>query len=276
MKVRLLALGLLTVLMTTIWSCGPGDNTVTIEVLPANEFPERGDEVAITVRADSEHEDLTEVTVVIKATDSTGTEIEVLNETKEASGLSFEEDFTMSTPNSVKIGEVLSIVVTAKDAESGSFEGTGSAEVVSYYKVYRADAVSGHRFGTQAIGYNLVDAIEVYGDAPANTKDMVDNSEQNKELSNVFISNTESGAQFVDLGNAYDISTLNTGIAAKRFAESQGSTLISVIAGTKFLAKLRDNSYTLVHIKEIDAEYSHQGATDNLGRYTMDIYKAKQ
>lgn len=275
MKLKLFVLGCFAVLLTGIWSCGPGENAVTIEVLSSNEFPERGDDVTLTVRATSDKRDLSEVAIVVTTVDSMGTEIEVLNDKADASGLSFENDFTITTPAGVGIGEKINIVITAKDEDGDSYDENTDIEAVAYMKLFRGDAVFGHRFGALAIGYNLVEGTEVYVDAPAATKDIVDNSEQGKELGSVLISNPESGTQFVDLGGSYVIDDLNTGVAAKRFAEATSGTLVTVIEGTKVLAKLRDNSYALVHIKTLEPEYAHQGATDNLGRYVIDIYKPK-
>jgi len=190
--------------------------------------------------------------------------------------LSYEGSFKITIPDGAGITEKVNINVTFNDVDGGKHEDKSDIEVVSYYEAFRSNAQFGHRFGSLAIGYNLKDAVEIFGDSPANSKDIVDNSEQNEDLSGVLVSNAQAGTQFIDLGSTYEISEINTGIVRSQFAENSGSTLIAVTTGTIFLANVRGaNDFVVVHVTEVDKEYSHQGATDNLGLYTIDIYKPK-
>jgi hypothetical protein len=274
MKLKLISFSAILLSLVGLWSCGPNENQVTFGVEASNIYPTRGDSVTITVSASSELEVLKSIKVEVMSVDTNGNELSFLSETATATDLAYEGSFSFKVGNGVAFGESINVVVTATDAIDGSFENTdNSITAVSYMKVYRSDASAGHQFGPLNGGYNLVEAIEAYRDAPNNTKDMVDKSEQKKELSNTFVAHAESATQFVDLGKDMVITDLHTVSAAKAFAERSPSTLITVSVGTKFMAKLRGgDDYAVVHILEIDPEFELQ-PTENKGKYVFDIYK---
>lgn len=274
MKLKFISFSIILLSFVGLWSCGPNENEVTFGVVASDIYPTRGDSITITVSVSSELEVLKSVKVEVMTVDTNGNELNYLSETADATDLAYEGSFSFRLTGGVAFGEAINVIVTATDAIDGSFEETDkSITAVAFMKMYRPNAGAGHQFGPLNGGFNLVDAIEAYRDAPNNTKDMVDKSEQKKELSSTFTAHSESNTQFVDLGKDFTITDLHTVSAAEAFAERSPSTLITVSEGTKFMAKLRGgNDYAVVHITEIDPEFEQQ-PTENKGKYVFDIYK---
>lgn len=274
MKLRNLASLALLISLVGFWSCGPAENQVTADLTTDNEFPTRGDSVSFSITISSELENLTQVVVEVSSVDTNGNEVVFMEETRDAGELSFSGDYSFVVSKGAAFGESINVIITSTDALDGSFETVNSdITTVAYMQVFRSNASVGHQWGPLNGGYNLVDAIQAYRDAPANTKDIVDQSEQKKELSNVFQSNAETNTQFVDLGESYNIEALHTVSVEQAFSERSPSTVITVAEGTKFLASLRGGSdWAVVEVTSIDPEYE-QTATENKGRYVFNIYK---
>ncbi|MGB0431150.1 MAG: hypothetical protein ACPGLV_11800 [Bacteroidia bacterium] len=274
MKLRIFTAALAMLALVGIWSCGPAENEVTFDMVTSNEFPTRGDSVKLTITASSELENLSSIQIRVTSVDTNGAELLFLEETQDLGDLSFEGEFSFEVDKGVKFGESINVVVTAKDALDGSFEYTNSdGKAVAYMKMYRAGAQMGHFFGTINGGFNLVDAIEAYKDAPNSTKDIVDQSEQKKDLSNTLSANTESNTQYVDLGEDFTIADIHTASIEQIYTERAPSTLIVVAEGTKFLAQLRGGTdYAVVHITAIEPDFG-EGTAESTGRYIFDIYK---
>lgn len=274
MKLRNLISFILLITLVGFWSCGPAENQVTVDLTAENEFPTRGDSVSFSITVSSELEILKQVVVEVSSVDTNGNEVVYVEETRDAGEFSFTGDYSFVVSRGTAYGETINVIVTSTDAIDGSFETVNTdITAVAYMKVFRRDAFVGHQWGPLNGGYNLVDAIQAYRDAPANTKDIVDQSEQAKELSNVFQSSAEANTQFIDLGENYEIGSLHSVNVPEVYAERAPSTIITVAEGTKFLANLRGGSdWAVVHLTSIDPDYE-QTATDNKGYYVFDIYK---
>jgi hypothetical protein len=274
MKLRNLVSLALLISLVGFWSCGPTENQVTADLTTETEFPTRGDTVKFNVTVSSELENLKQVVVEVTSVDTNGNEIAIIEETRDAGDLTFSGEYTFVVSKSAAFGQAVTVVITSTDALDGSFETVNTdIKTVAYMKVYRPNASICHQFGPLNSGYNLVDAVQAYRDAPANTKDIVDQSEQKKELSNVLQSNSETNTQFVDLGNTFDIGSLHTVSVETVFSERSPSSVITVSEGTKFLANLRGGSdWAVVHITSIEPDFEQAG-NENKGRYIFDIYK---
>ncbi|MFY0675450.1 MAG: hypothetical protein JXQ87_18785 [Bacteroidia bacterium] len=274
MKLRTLLSLALLISLVGFWSCGPAENQVTVDLTTDSEFPTRGDSVSLNITVSSELENLKQVVVEVSSVDTNGNALLFVKETRDAGDLSFSGEYSFTVGEGTAFGETINVIITSTDAIDGSFETVNTdITAVAYMSVFRADAEVGHQWGPLNGGYNLVDAVQAYRDAPANTKDMVDQSEQQKVLSNVFQSNAEANTTFIDLGENYNIAELHTVSVEDVFSERSASNVITVAAGTKFIAKLRGGSdYAVVHITSIDPDYEPT-TTENKGHYVFDIYK---
>ncbi|MBI3142552.1 MAG: hypothetical protein HYZ16_06975 [Bacteroidetes bacterium] len=259
-----------------LWSCGGKENKVTIDIVPQALYGKSGDTLNVKVTASSELENIKSVTINITAIDTLGAQVEVLSTSAVGGSLTFDRTFDFTVGASLKKGEAFQIKVTVTDDVDGVFEGT-NAEMypVAYMAVLRSQVHVGHLYGPINIGYDLVTGEEIFRDSPNNIRDMMDRSEQKKDLAGSFNSHNQSNTKFVDIGNGYDITSLHTVAARDFFEQKTPSTIISVAEGTKFLASLRGGTdFAVVHITGIDTEWEPSGqTTENKGRYTLDIYK---
>ncbi len=274
MKLRILTASFAILSLVGIWSCGPAENEMTFSVSSSIEFPTRGDSVTLTLTASSELENISSLQVKVTSVDTLGGEVLFLEESQDVGDLAFNGKFSFKVTKNAAFGEAINVLVTATDALGGSFEYTyDKVTTVAYMLEYRSNAQMGHYFGPINGGFNLVDAVEAYIDAPNNTKDIVDQSEQKKDLSNTIAANSESNTQYVDLGSNFVIESIHTASVESIFGERSATNLITVSQGTKFLAKLRGGvDYAVVHITSVEPDWEIQ-ATENKGRYVFDIYK---
>lgn len=259
-----------------IYSCGPEntENDVTFTVTASNENPAPGDTITLTVKASAETEDLTEVSVEVQVEDSTSNIQKLVEETEDASGLEFTKDYQVVVPASVKAGEEIRIIVESTDNIDLTASEQFTIKVASYMSIFRADAVMGHRWGPLNGAYDLKSGLDMYQSDPAENKDIIDNSEQNQELSQEFRASTESGSQFIDLGKSYSLTVLNSNTVKSVFEDKTPSTTILISEGSKILVKLRGTEeYVAVHVKSIEPDFDENNTTENDGRYIFDIYQ---
>lgn len=276
-NLKLLSLFALALIMTGLWSCNPDEgntNDVTLAVTPDNEFPAVGDTVNLTVAGSATLENLTNIVVTIVSTDSTGTAFTLPTSLDTSvSTMDFVSELRFVVPEKIGSGTNIVIEMSATDELDGAYSASAEVTVATYMAIYRDSAVVGHRWGPLNGAFNLVTGIEAFQDAPNNTKDLIDNSEQEKELAGAFRAHEETNTSYVDLGKEFDISTIHTSNVSNIYNNRSSSTLITVTSGTKFLARLRGgSSWAVVHIQAVEPDFESQ-PTNNAGRYIFDLYR---
>lgn len=268
----------LITLIGCLYACGPdeevSDLSITTEL--SNEYPKVGDTVSVTVNVNSSEVKLTQVTIEGNTVDTLGTDVQLISEDESASELTYTQTFEFVVPASLKSGAEINIVVKAYDKNDESKEAQIKLVVAEYMKLYRTDATMGHKFGHYAGAYDLVVVDAVYIDGANNTKDLKDVSENRKALSQTIEADEASSTTYVDLGIDFDIMTLNDQNVNTVYVNKSNTTIINVVEGTKFLARLRDGSdWAVVHIKTIDNDFKQVPEEDSPGRYIFDVYKTK-
>ena len=276
MKLKLFYFAFLAIVAGGLTSCGTDDSeSFVVDIVVDNEFPTRGDQVGIEITAGGGNK-LDSIYFTATSVDTNGSIIELFTDIDEIGDKSFIGIYGFTVTDNVKYGEEIILNVQFVDNNGNLTEEIKTIHAVGYMSTIREGAVIGHQWGPLNGGFDLMTGGELYiGTEPkpdAETIDLMDNSEKVKALANSLSAHESSKTQFIDLGSTYEIGTLHSINVVDVFTERSPQTLISVVSGTKFLAKLRGgDTYAVVHITEIDPDFESV-ATQNKGKYTFDLY----
>ncbi|MCB0739195.1 MAG: hypothetical protein KDC92_16920, partial [Bacteroidetes bacterium] len=222
-----------------VWSCGPtGENSVTINFESSNKYPAVGDTFTITVSATSSEVDLKSMKIEGQVSDSSDNIVKVIEETADASGLTYNGTFDITVPAAVKSGVKITFIITSTDKNDGTETEQFKLDVASYMTKVFADKEIGHAFGPMNGAFDLVKGLPMFQNDAAAEKDLIDITENDQPLSETLKASNESGTQFVDLSVSYDIKSLNSGNIKSVWSERSPSQQVLCKDGTKILARL--------------------------------------